>query len=231
MDEITVVAIDDHFISRRGVRSMIEEADGLHFIDEGSCGEDVFRLVEKHTPDVLILDLNMPQYPDKDKQARFQALPTISRLRQQHPATGIILLTVDYQPSMIHGALERGVQGYILKSDDMLINLPAAVRRVNQGGAYFSETIEAELLKKLNQQGKSISLPARQMEALTLLTTSANATHEQRAQMMNISVSTFKKHLDEVYKALGVNSSRAAVIKAMEYGLIPPPEYIPANDE
>ncbi len=230
MKEITVVATDDHFVSRRGIKSMIEEAEYMRLVDEGRCGEDVFRLVKKHSPDVLILDLNMPQYSEKDKPARFQALPTISQLRQRHPNTAIIILTVDYQSAMIQGVLERGVQGYILKSDDMSINLPAAVMRVYQGGIYFSETIEAELFKKLNQQVKSISLSNRQIEALILLTTLANSTHEQRAQAMNISVSTFKKHLDEVYKTLEVNNSRAAIIRAMEYGLIPPPEYIPHDE-
>ena len=224
MDKISVVAIDDHFVSRRGIKSMIEEAEYIYFADEGRCGEDVFRLMNQHTPDVLILDLNMPQFLDKDISTRFQALPTISRLRNEYPDTAIIILTVEYQTAMIHGALERGVQGYILKSDDMSVNLPAAVMRVSQGGVYFSESIEVELLKKLNPKNKQISLSNRQIEALTLLATQSNATHESRAQAMNISVSTFKKHLDEVYKVLEVNNSRAAIVKALEYGLIALPE-------
>ena len=189
--------------------------------------DDVHLLMDQHNPDVLILDLNMPQRMDKENPGRFQALPTISHLMNDYPATSIVILTVDYQPSIIYGAMDRGVRGYILKSDDIAVDLPAAIVRVHQGGVYFSETIEGEIIKRASNQANGVSLPDRPLQALTLLTDMPNATHEQRAQAMNISISTYKKHLDEAYKALGVNNSKATIFKAIEYGIIPPPEYMP----
>ncbi len=227
MPSITVVVIDDEPLLREAIRGRLISQEQITVIGEGSVGEDVFPLVQKLKPDVLILDLNMPQYREGDASIRFQALPTISRLSQQHKNTSIIILTVVYQSGMIHGALDRGVQGYILKSDDMSLNIPAAVMRVSQGGVYFSESIERELFNTAVQRERPVNLSDRQIEALMLLATDVNASYAQCAQAMNISESTFKKHLDEVYKALGVNNSRAAVVRAMQMGYIPLPNYTP----
>lgn len=224
---ISVIIIDDEPLLREAVRIRLAESEHITVISEGSAGEDVFPLVQQFNPNVLILDVNMPQYHQGDRAVRFQALPTISQLSKQYKQTAIILLTVVYQPGMIYGALNRGVRGYILKSDDMSLNIPAAVRQVSQGEFYFSESLQKELFNKAIHQDKSVTLSDRQIEALMLLATDLNASYTQHAQALGIAPNTFKQHLNETYKALGVNNSRAAVIKAMQWGIIPPPNYPP----
>lgn len=224
---ISIVVVDDEPLLREAIRGRLAANEQITVVGEGSVGEDVFPLVERLRPDVLLLDLNMPQYHEGDLAVRFQALPTISRLAKQYEGIAIIILTVVYQPGMIHGAIDRGVRGYILKSDDMALNIPAAIKQVSQGGFYFSESIEKELFNKALQRDQPLNISDRQIEALMLLTTDINASYTHHAQAMGISESTFKKHLDEIYKALGVNNSRAAVVKAMQWGIIPAPSYAP----
>jgi two-component system response regulator DegU len=220
--------VDDEPLLREAIRGRLTASEQIAVVGEGSVGEDVFSLVEQLKPDVLILDLNMPQHRQGDRSVRFQALPTISRLSKKYKGMAIIILTVVYQPGMIYGAIDRGVRGYILKSDDMALNIPAAVKRVYQGGFYFSESVEKELFNRAVQRDQPMNLSDRQLEALMHLATDINASYLRHAQVMGISESTFKKHLDEIYKTLGVNNSRAAVIKAMQWGIIPIPRYVPS---
>lgn len=222
---INVVVVDDEPLLREAIRGRLARSEDVAIVGEGSVGEDAFSLAEQLKPDVLILDLNMPQYANEDISVRFQALPTISRLSKQYKEMSIIILTVVYQPAMIYGAVDRGVRGYILKSDDMALNIPAAVKRVHSGRFYFSESIEKELFNRGLQRDKPMNISNRQLEALMLLATDINASYYQHAQKMGITESTFKKHLDEIYKTLEVNNSRAAVIRAMQWGLIPVPSY------
>jgi two-component system response regulator DegU len=224
---INVVVVDDEPLLREAIRGRLATSEQITVVGEGSVGEDILSLVEQLKPDVLILDLNMPQYRQGEFSVRFQALPTISRLSKQYKDMAIIILTVVYQPGMIYGAIDCGVRGYILKSDDMALNIPAAVKQVDQGGFYFSESVEKELFNRGLQQNQPMNLSDRQLEALMLLATDINASYLRHAQTMGISESTFKKHLDEIYKTLGVNNSRAAVIKAMQWGIIPIPSYGP----
>lgn len=224
---INIVVVDDEPLLREAIRGRLTANEQIKIVGEGCVGEDVFPLVEHLKPNVLLLDLNMPQYHEGDLSVRFQALPTISRLAKQHKDIAIIILTVVYQPAMIHGAIDRGVRGYILKSDDMALNIPAAIKQVSRGGFYFSESIERELFNKALQRDQPLNISDRQIEALMLLTTDINASYTQHAQAMGISESTFKKHLDETYKTLGVNNSRAAVVRAIQWGIIPAPSYTP----
>jgi len=224
---ISVVVVDDEPLLREAIRGRLTASEQIAVVGEGSVGEDVFSLVEQLKPDVLILDLNMPQYRQGDLSVRFQALPTISRLSKQYKGMAIIILTVVYQPGMIYGAIDRGVNGYILKSDDMALNIPAAVKQVYSGGFYFSESIEKELFNRVLQRDQPMNISDRRIEVLMHLATNINASYVQLAQAMGISESTFKKHLDEIYKTFEVNNSRAAVIKAMQWGIIPIPSYGP----
>lgn len=223
---ITVALVDDEPLLREVVRIRLNQDEYIQVVGEGSAGEDVFPLIEEYKPDILILDVNMPQYHQGDPSIRFQALPTISQLSQQNKEMAIIMLTVVSQPGMIHGALARGVQGYILKSDDISLSLPVAVKQVTKGEVYFSKSIEKELFAKAIRRDRSVNLSDRQIEALTRLTNNANASYAQHAQTMNISESTFRKHVQNACQTLGVNNSRAAIVKAMQIGFIPPPNNI-----
>jgi DNA-binding NarL/FixJ family response regulator len=89
MKKVTVVAVDDHRLILQAIRSLIEQRDDMELVGEGTRGDDVLALMAQHNPDVLILDLSMPQTSNADSP-NFRAMPTIEAIRPQWPRTGII---------------------------------------------------------------------------------------------------------------------------------------------
>lgn len=219
---ITVVAVDDHYLIRQGIEKELEDCDDIVLVGKGDDGDDAFRLLEEHRPQILLLDLRMPQRKNEQDSGQFQALPAITQLFKMYPETGIIVLTMEYVPVLIEGAIQRGVRGYILKGDDLSQNLPAAIRTVHRGGVYFSETIHQQLFQGV-QSGRNVGLSKRQIDILTLIGRDPNPSYLQHAMQLGITENTFKNHLTKAFKALGVKNATAAVITCMRLGLIPPP--------
>lgn len=220
MNVITIVAVDDHPLIRQAIRSLVDEREDMSLVGEGSTGEDVLALVEQHKPDVLLLDLSMPQSTRQEGQ-RFQALPIISGLVKQSPETAIIILTQHYVPVLIKGALNRGVKGYLLKSDDLSLNLPSAIESVKKGGVYFSETIAQKLFGDDNDKNEIVkNLTQRQIEVLNAIYSDADAPYAEHARNLNITESTFKSHLTKAFIALGVTNATAAMIRCRELGIV-----------
>jgi DNA-binding NarL/FixJ family response regulator len=219
-ETISVVVVDDHPLMHEAVRSMISKRPDLELVGEGTCGDDAFTLVETHKPNILIIDLSMPQSSSKgESSARFQLLPAVSRLAKENPDTSVIVLTQHFVPVLVTGGIERGVRGYILKSDSLSLNLAEAIDTIMKGGVYLSETISGHLLRK--QKGQPAELTERRLEALALIAATPGLPYSKHASDLKISESTFRNHLTKVYRALGVNNVTAAVIRAKEVGLIP----------
>ncbi len=220
METITIVAIDDHPLIRQAIKSLVSTRENMELVAEGAVGSDALKLTEQYQPDVLLLDLSMPQN-EEDTEGRFQALPTIARLMERHPDTSIIILTQHYVPVIIHGAIKRGVSGYLLKSDDLSLNLPGAIEAVAKGGVYFSETVGQQLFQNGAQDKKEkVNLTERQIDILTTIYNSPDASYTEHAKNLNIKVTTFKAHLTKAFKALGVTNITAAIIRCMELGII-----------
>lgn len=142
---ITVICVDDHPLIRSTVRSLLEPNDHINLVAEGSVGEHVLQLVEKHRPDVAILDMGMPMSEDSPAEVRFSPLPTVARLNTEYPATAVIFLTNDFSPLLVQSAIELGVRGYLLKSDNLYVHLSQAVEVVHRGGVYFSQEVSSLL--------------------------------------------------------------------------------------
>lgn len=138
---ITVISVDDHSLIRSAVRSVLEPNDNIDLVAEGSVGEHVLQLVEKHRPDILILDMGMPMTEDPQSDERFYPLPAVARLNREYPETAVIFLTHEASPLIIKSAIELGVRGYLLKSDNLSLSLQEAIEVVHRGGVYFSREI------------------------------------------------------------------------------------------
>lgn len=218
---ITVVVVDDHHLIRQGVRNLLGPRDDIVIVGEGATGDDVFNLVEAHDPTVLLLDLSMPQSAGNGSAGeQFKALPTIAKLTKTHPDIAIIVLTQHFVPVIIRGAIDLGVKGYLLKSDDLSLNLPSAVDTVSRGGVYFSETIGEELFGKAKSD-RVVDLTARQIEILTTIARAPDDLYASHADSLGITESTLKNHLTRAFKALGVKNLTAAIIRCMQLGIIP----------
>jgi DNA-binding NarL/FixJ family response regulator len=137
---ITVVTVDDHALIREAIRTRLERDSEITLVGEGTRGEQVLPLVEAHRPDVLLLDLWMPQYADEGR-GDFPYLDTITALVRLYPHTKIIILSQDDRPEVVAEVIRIGIQGYLMKGDASSLHLAEAVKKVNAGEVVFSSTI------------------------------------------------------------------------------------------
>jgi DNA-binding NarL/FixJ family response regulator len=221
---IRVIAVDDHYLVRAGIRSTLAPHGDVQLVAEGESGADVYPLVQEYRPDILLLDLDMPAYSPRENTSRpqetFAALPTIARLKHEFPGTKVIIISQYDSKTLIEGAFEVGVKGYILKRDALTRNLVEAIRMVHWGGVYFSSVV-LNSLESLEANSPSELLTPRQCEVLQVLAASPGLTQERQAEQLGIAVSTLKKHLNHIYRILGVSNSTAAIMKAVQLHIIP----------
>lgn len=218
MKKVTVVCVDDHPLIRLAVRSLLDEKEDVELVAEGGTGDAVLNLVEEFSPDILLLDLSMPQNDHPADTAGFRAIPTIEAVRQRWPNTGIIVLTQSKVPAFFYTFVELGVAGYVLKSDDLSLGLVNAIENVSKGGIYLSESMSRLFCSGRN--GGKVALTMRQIEILTYIFRYPDSSRETRAKAFGISPGTFRTHQTQAYKALGTTNITSAIIRCLELGII-----------
>ena len=215
---IKVVVVDDHALIREAVRTLLAEHEHIALVGEGSVGDDVLPLVEKHQPDVLLLDLSMPQSASELDKDSFSILPALKSLRDKHKRTKIIILSQYLQNGLIQPPIRSCVSGYLLKSDDLSLKLAEAVEVVSLGGVYFSHAVNQAAM---GMSTPEITLTDRQKDVLLAIAQAPKVPYKQLAKKMFIAERTLKWHLTGAYRALGVNNIRAAMLACIEHDLIP----------
>lgn len=220
-ESITIVAVDDHGLIREAIKGMIATRDDMVLVGEGGAGEHVFSLVEEHQPDVLILDLRMPQSASNGNTRRFAVIDTLAWLHEQFDQTAVIILSQYATLSFVHAAIENDVRSYLLKNDDLSLNLLNAIDAVHKGGTLFSREINNMLFGQTQANGRAVNLTERQIDVIQSLAKWPEKSYTQLAAELHISASTFKGHLSKAFKELDVPTATACVIKAMQLGIIP----------
>lgn len=220
---IRVVIIDDHLLTREGIRQQLERASSLiTIVGEGGAGEQVEPLVERLRPDVLLLDLTMPwREGERLWQAKelFEPVAAIERLQQRFPATRILVVSQDMRQAVIERLANAGAAGYLLKDDALSVNLVTAVRTVHNGGVCFSPDVTQYLMERRRTPGPEEALSERQREILTLAILRANSDNAEVAEELAIAPSTYKWHLQNIREILGVRTHAAALLKGVQMGL------------
>jgi two-component system response regulator NreC len=212
---ISVVVADDHSIVREGIRALIEGENDIKVCAEASDGREVIEQVEKHQPNIVILDITMP---------RLSGLETLEHIRSKHPGVKTILLSMHADPPMIQNAISLGVDGYVLKNSRSS-EILAAIRAVVRGGSYFSPTVAREIVAQVRdprpagEQPFSI-LSGREREVLHLIAEGFAA--KEVAVQLNISTKTVEAHRTSLMRKLGVRKATELVRYAVRHGLIEP---------
>jgi len=212
---VTVVIVDDHPIVRTGMRTVLDAAADVTVVAEGATGASALRLVEQHHPDVLVLDVNLPD---------MNGLDVVRRLRDREITTAILILTMHADSHTVFGLLRAGVRGYVLK-DEAPEMLASAVQAVARGQNWFSPAVSRQLVRRVVGQPHSSPelLTPREMDVLRLLAQGLdNATI---AQQLVITRRTVQNHISSIYGKLGVESRIEAALYAIRHGLarISPP--------
>lgn len=209
-----VLLADDHAIVRRGLRSILEQAD-VTVVAEAADGLEAIRLTEEHQPDLLIVDIGMPKLNGIDVAARSQKL--------ERPP-GVIILSMHSDESYIIRALAAGARAYLLK-DATDEDLMPAVRAVGAGKPFFSPAVTAVLVedyvRTLQKRGLSDSyhlLTDREREVLHLL--AEGRSNKEVATLLDLGLSTVETHRGNLMQKLNLHNTAEIVLYAVRKGLI-----------
>ncbi len=206
---IRVMLVDDHTMVRRGLTTFLKVYDDLELAGEASSGEAAIRLCPEIRPDVILMDLMLP---DMDGATATRAI------RQQSPEVEVIALTSYKEPELIKSALEAGAIGYLLK-DVSAEELAHAIRAAHAGRATLSAEATQVIVRSAGQPPEpGFDLTAREREVLVLL--AEGLTNDQIAARLTVSPSTIKSHVSNILTKLGVASRTEAVTLALRQGLV-----------
>jgi len=212
---ISVCLVDDQNLVRQGVRSLLDLADDIRVVAECADGAQAVQMIPQVKPDVVLLDLRMPN------MSGLEVLQALSA-RNELPPT-IILTTFDDDQLVLQG-LKAGARGYLLK-DVSLEQLVEAVRTVSAGGSLVAPMVTQRLLAgvgRIQNQFSSLEQPdpltERETEILRLL--SGGYSNKEIANSLRVAEGTVKNHVSNILSKLGVRDRTRAVLKALELGIV-----------
>jgi DNA-binding NarL/FixJ family response regulator len=215
MGKKRIVIAEDHTILRQGLKALLKSNDNLEVVGEAEDGLEAIRCVEKKTPDLLLLDLNMP---------RMDGISVINEVKKRHPETKIIVLTMHMQEEYILEAFKSGAQGYCLKASSHE-ELLMAINAVLSGKFYVSPEISGKVLEGFLEGQKNIKkksswdmLTQREKEVLKLV--GEGYQNKEIADYLFISVKTVEKHRANIMEKLDLHSASALTAYAIEKGLV-----------
>jgi two-component system response regulator NreC len=206
-ETITIVIADDHSVVRRGLRQLLEGEPGLEVVAEAENLDATRRFVRGHRPDVLVLDLNMPEG---------SSLDVIPAIRADSPQTKIVILTMQKEPAYARQALGQGVLGYVLKeaADAELVE---AVRRAAVGDSYLNPRLGARVAAE-PPPGPPDGLSDREVEVLRLI--ALGHTNAEIADQLYLSVRTVETHRAHIQQKLRLDARSELVRYALAHGLV-----------
>jgi two-component system response regulator NreC len=208
-----VLIADDHAIVRAGLRALIGAEAGLELVGEAAGGYEAIALVEKARPDVLVLDLSMPD---------LDGISVTRDIKPRFPELRILVLTLHEDEALLKEAIKAGAAGYILKRAAEA-ELISAIRVILRGDLYVDPSMIRSLLGETrptpaHQFTSAESLTSREKEILKLIV--EGYTNRQIGEHLNISVRTVEGHRANISDKLGLHSRVELVRYAREHGLI-----------
>ena len=207
--KIRVGLIDDHAIVIRGLEAGLQCVEDIEIIGSGYSGHHAISLCWEHKPDVLLLDLMMPDLSGLD------ALP---RIRQISPDTAVVILTTFKEHDLIKKALDSGAMSFLLKNVS-LDKIIEAIRKAQQGQATLAAEATSALIKMVTQPSSTeFGLTEREVEVLNFLV--GGLSNPDIGEKLFISRSTVKNHVSSILKKLDAASRTEAATMAIKQGLI-----------
>lgn len=204
MKEIRVLLIEDHFLARIALRSVLAGHEHIRIVGEASDGEQGVKLFRLHKPDIVVLDLRLP---------RISGFDVISLLRKEpHPAR-IVILSNYHGSEDIYRAVRSGAMAYLTKdaSGEELVN---AIQNVDRNLRYFPRVA----LDRLAERMPSVDLTPRESEVLVCIT--QGRSNREIAEQLRIAEKTVRIHVSSVLDKMGARDRTQATIYALQRGLV-----------
>lgn len=230
---IKVMVVEDHFVTRTGLKLVVEGDAQFKVVGEAGDGEEAVARAAELQPDVILMDAQMP---------RMDGIEAARQIKESHPQVAVIMLSSNEDEEAICASLAAGASGYCLK-DVQRPRLYSAIRSVHAGDVWLDSTIAAKVLKYHNSQSpapgplqatdngginaqkttgdhtpRTPSLSARESEVIQLLV--EGLSNQEIAERLVISLPTAKSHVRSILNKLAVDDRTQAAVQAMRRGLV-----------
>ena len=215
--KLRILLADDHEIVRRGLASLLIRHEGWEICGEANDGREAVEKVRQLKPDVIIIDIGMPN---------LNGLDAPRRILQEDPTAKIIVLTVTDADQVIREALDAGARGFVLKSDAAR-DLVTAIEALESKRMFFTPRVNELLLAGFLEKGHAISrnhpptlptLTAREREITQLLAEGRSS--KEAASLLNLSTKTIETHRSNIMRKLSLHSIRDLVVYAIKNKII-----------
>ncbi|GAA0368014.1 response regulator [Bacillus horti] len=228
-DEVNILLVDDHKIFREGVKRILEMEACFNIVGEGSDGFEALSLVEALRPDILLLDINMPN---------MNGVEAMEQIVSSSPETKVIILSIHDEEAYVYKTLQSGANGYLLKEMD-IDSLIEAVKVVSSGGAYIHPKVTGKLIdefrrikveqeveaERYSEQGSGAMLldeytipyhllTKRECEVLQLM--AEGKSNRRIGDILYISEKTVKNHVSNILQKMKVHDRTQAVVEAIK---------------
>jgi len=215
MTPIRILLADDHTVMRNGLRLLLERQPNLSVVGEASDGRETVRLAEQLSPNVVVLDIAMPN---------LNGIEAARQIGTANPDIAIVILSMHSDESYVIRALKAGARAYLLK-DSAEGDLISAIHAITDGKSFFSPAISRILvedyMRQLEQQHVEDTyelLTAREREILQLL--AEGKTNKEMAAMLNLSIYTVETHRTHILQKLDLHSVPELILYAVRKGII-----------
>ena len=209
---INIMIVDDHKMMREGIRQLLELDGDIKVIAEAKDGLECLELLSEEQPDVLLLDINMPN---------MNGIETLKEIKKKKYNFKVLMLTVHNEVEYLLKAVDIGVDGYILKDSDS-DELKSAIFSVNNGDNFIQPCLipllNSKMISRDNDKVKIESLTKRELEILILV--SQGMFNKQIAEVCDIRERTVKNHISNIFKKIDVSDRTQAAVFAIRNNLI-----------
>jgi len=208
--KIKILVVDDQNLVRQGLATLLSIEDDFDIVGEAGDGTEAVLLVEKLSPDVVLMDLRMPVC---------DGITATKRICARFPFVKILALTTFDEDDLILDAVHAGVSGYLLK-DTPREQVAAAVRAVHSGNMYVGPTIASKLISRIQRAPSKVCasalarLTSRELEVLRLI--GRGQSNKEIAEQLAITEGTVKNHITSIFTAIGARDRTQAALWAQE---------------
>lgn len=207
MRPIRIIIADDHRMVREGLKQLLELEGDIEVVGQASEGETCLEQIHKHKPDLVLLDINMPN---------MNGLQTLQILRKDYKNQKVLMLTIHNEVEYLLRSIELGANGYVLKDSESSV-LKKAIFTVYNGETYIEPSLTPEMKERMKRRGKATSnelLTNREIDVLKLI--AEGLFNKEIAFRLNISEKTVKNHISNIFKKIGVSDRTQAAVYAIK---------------